>query len=90
MDEDRVESDGAEDDGVTSTGVKGDETEDDSVVGEAAASEEEWRFGVDEVGEDAEPRVDPIEPGSPKIENVAFFVLGAVAMVSALGLLLFG
>lgn len=60
------------------------------VEDENTASEEEWRFGVDDVGEDAEPAVDPIEPGAPGIENVAFFVLGAVAMVSALVLLLFG
>ncbi|MFC3478429.1 DUF7312 domain-containing protein [Halobacterium litoreum] len=50
----------------------------------------EWRFGVDEVGEDAEPLVDPIEPGSPSAENTAFFLLGVVTMVVALGLLLFG
>lgn len=69
-----------EDDGATRDG-----TEDDDV-----AADEQWRFGVDDVGEDAEPQFDPIEPGSPSIENVAFFVLGAVTMVSALGLLLFG
>jgi hypothetical protein len=55
--------------------------------------EGEWRFGVDEVGEEAEddfPDPDPIEPGSPSAENVAFFVLGVAAMAGALALLLFG
>lgn len=53
--------------------------------------ESEWRFGVDEVGEDGE-RVeeDPIEPGSPRAENVAFFVLGVCVTVGVLGLLIFG
>jgi hypothetical protein len=58
--------------------------------------EAEWRFGVDEVGEDADETPDhvrdpdPIEPGSPSAENVAFFVLGVVTMAGAIALLLFG
>lgn len=57
-----------------------------------ADEDEKWRYGVEEVDEDGvvEPEVEPIEPGSPKAENVAFFVLGVATMVGAIGLLLFG
>ncbi|WP_232687392.1 DUF7312 domain-containing protein [Halobacterium zhouii] len=53
--------------------------------------ESEWRFDVDEVGEDGE-RVEThsIEPGSPRFENVAFFALGVCAMLGVIGLLIFG
>jgi hypothetical protein len=51
--------------------------------------ERAWRYEVDEVGPDAEPDVRAIEPGSPKPENVAFFLLGVAAMVGVLALLLF-
>ncbi|MFB6071916.1 MAG: hypothetical protein ABEJ88_03015 [Halobacterium sp.] len=49
-----------------------------------------WRFDLDEVGPDAEPRHEPIEPGSPSAENVAFFVLGVSFMLAVFWLLLFG
>ena len=44
--------------------------------------ESEWRFGLDDVGPEAEP--DPLEPGSPTLENVVFVVLGAVGTVLAI------
>jgi len=47
--------------------------------------ESQWRFALDEVGEDAESTApDPIEPGTPSLENTAFVILGV-----ALSLLLF-
>jgi len=44
------------------------------------AEDGQWRFGLDDVGEDGivKPR---IEPGSPKLENVVFVLLGVAAMV---------
>ena len=54
--------------------------------------ESEWRFGVDEVGEDGE-QAEPepmIEPGSPRAENVAFFALGVCVTLGVFGLLIFG
>lgn len=36
----------------------------------------DWEFELDEVGPDAEPDEDAVEPGSPSLENSAFFVLG--------------
>lgn len=36
----------------------------------------DWEFELDEVGPDAEPDVDAVEPGTPGIENAVFFVLG--------------
>jgi hypothetical protein len=54
-------------------------------MSEAPDSEEgEWQFGVDEVGEDAEPTREPIEPGSPSAENVAFVMLGVLLAVGIL------
>ncbi|GAB3323877.1 hypothetical protein EI982_08960 [Haloplanus rallus] len=47
--------------------------------------ESQWRFALDEVGEDAEPDApDPIEPETPSLENAAFVLLGV-----ALSILLF-
>jgi len=47
--------------------------------------ESQWRFGLDEVGEDAEPDApEPIEPETPSAENAAFVILGV-----ALSLLIF-
>ncbi|WP_224447556.1 DUF7312 domain-containing protein [Haloprofundus salilacus] len=52
--------------------------------------ESEWRFGIDEVGEDAETADDgtdgrgeerelpPLEPESPSLENSLFVLLGIV------------
>ena len=58
--------------------------------GSAADDDGEWRYGVDEVGPDG--RVDdppaeeqlPIEPGSPRAENVLFVVLGVLLAVGLL------
>jgi|AntDeeMinimDraft_4_1070355.scaffolds.fasta_scaffold51938_2 hypothetical protein len=50
----------------------------------------DWRFELDEVGEEADTGPDPIEPGSPTAENVAFFLLGVATMAGAIALLLFG
>jgi len=50
----------------------------------------EWRFALDEVGEDAEPRGRPEpEPGSPSAENVLFVVLGVAATLVVIGIVLF-
>ncbi|WP_251341218.1 DUF7312 domain-containing protein [Haloplanus halophilus] len=39
--------------------------------------ESQWRFAVDEVGEDAEtPGSEPIEPGTPTLENSLFVLVG--------------
>jgi hypothetical protein len=51
--------------------------------------ESEWRFGIDDVGpdgiiEDSPVEEEPIEPGSPRTENVVFVLLGvfiAVALI---------
>ena len=53
-------------------------------------AEDGWRFELDEVGEEADVGHDPIEPGSPTAENVAFFLLGVATMAGAIALLLFG
>ncbi|RCU46499.1 hypothetical protein DU504_03760 [Haloplanus salinus] len=37
--------------------------------------ESPWRFGVDEVGEDA-PEPETIDPEAPEAENVVFVLLG--------------
>ncbi|GAD51916.1 hypothetical protein MBEHAL_0676 [Halarchaeum acidiphilum MH1-52-1] len=53
----------------------------------------EWRFGVDEVGEDGVVREtpdQPVERGSPSAENVVFFLLGAAIAVGVFALLLVG
>jgi hypothetical protein len=52
--------------------------------------ESPWRFGVDEVGEDAgDPESDVIEPESLEFEHVAFVLLGvalsALAFYAAFG-----
>ncbi|WP_440007824.1 DUF7312 domain-containing protein [Halomicrococcus sp. SG-WS-1] len=48
----------------------------------------EWKFDVDEVGDDAdEPDRDDapeMEPGSPSLENAAFVLLGALSMLFVL------
>ncbi|SDM09250.1 hypothetical protein SAMN04487949_0817 [Halogranum gelatinilyticum] len=59
---------------------------DDASVGDDSDDQsDEWRFSVDDVGEDAadvtpdEPReLPPIEPGSPSLENALFVLLGVV------------
>lgn len=42
----------------------------------------EWRYGVDEVGEDAEPNAESIAPESIDPENALFVVLGVVGTVA--------
>jgi hypothetical protein len=49
---------------------------------EDEAEESQWRFTLEEVGEDAAPSPDPIEPGSPSLENAAFVLLGVVLSVA--------
>lgn len=44
----------------------------------------DWKFELDEVGPEAEPEPDPIEPGSPKLEHVIPFLLGAGLAVAML------
>ena len=47
---------------------------------DAESDSREWRFGLDDVGPEAESDDDrlPIEPGSPSLENVVFVVLGVL------------
>jgi hypothetical protein len=47
---------------------------------EDESAEEEWQFGLDEVGPDGvvEPEPEPLEPGQPTLENVFFVLLGVV------------
>ncbi|AKU06916.1 MULTISPECIES: DUF7312 domain-containing protein [Haloferax] len=55
----------------------------------------EWRFGVDDVGPDGivddEPEIEqlPIEPGSPRAENVAFVFLGVLLAVGLIVITVF-
>ncbi|MFH5797631.1 hypothetical protein [Haladaptatus sp. CMAA 1911] len=48
----------------------------------------DWKYDVDDVGEDADdasPDIfaeeEPLEPGSPSAENVLFVLLGALTVV---------
>jgi hypothetical protein len=45
----------------------------------------DWKYDLDEVGDDASPTADerdePLEPGSPSIENAAFVLLGVLSML---------
>ncbi|WP_276300280.1 DUF7312 domain-containing protein [Halorussus lipolyticus] len=50
----------------------------------------DWKYDTDEVGEDGyEPKereeLDPLEPGSPTLENAAFVVLGVATMLFVFG-----
>ena len=48
----------------------------------AAPGEDEWRFELDEVDEEGVvDERDPIEPGSPAMENALFVLLGALVTV---------
>lgn len=47
------------------------------------AAEQQWRFAVDEVGEDA-PTRDPLEPGSVSPENALFVAVGVLLTVGIL------
>lgn len=54
-------------------------------MADESADEPDWRFGLDEVGDDAEPRRDPIEPESVDLENAVFVLLGVVGTVALIG-----
>jgi hypothetical protein len=44
--------------------------------------ESQWRFALDEVGEDAAPTdPEPIEPGTPSVENTVFVLLGVTLSI---------
>jgi hypothetical protein len=49
-------------------------------VDEASTEDREWQFGLDDVGPDGviEEEPDPIEPETPRLENVIFVLLGVV------------
>ena len=63
-----------------------DSPRDSTVVDDSATADDEWRFGIDEVGEDAEQaqELPPIEPGSPSLENALFVLLGVVGTLLVL------
>lgn len=87
MDPDRS---GRDDDpsGTSDGGTAADDRDDASEAspgdGDGAGGDDEgWRFGVDEVDEDgAVDTREPIEPGSPSLENAAFVLLGALVTVA--------
>jgi hypothetical protein len=44
-----------------------------------------WRYGLDEVGPEAEAETRlPIEPGTPSLENAVFVALGALLALALL------
>ncbi len=48
---------------------------------EPESEESEWKYGIDDVGPEAEPEIpepDPIEPESVSLEHASFVVLGVV------------
>lgn len=49
----------------------------------------DWRFDVDEVGDDEEP-YETVEPGSPSLENALFVLVGALGTVAVIALLVLG
>jgi hypothetical protein len=61
--------------------------------GSAEGEESEWRYGIDDVGPDAdgpaEREPEPVEPGQPRAENVLFFVLGVLVALFSFYALLF-
>lgn len=44
----------------------------------------DWKFDLDEVGPEAEPQQPPVEPGSPRLENVLPFLFGAGLAIALL------
>ena len=50
--------------------------------------EGEWRFDLDEVGPEAEDDPEPIEPGSPTLENTLFVLVGIVGTLLLLATVL--
>ncbi|WP_338741548.1 DUF7312 domain-containing protein [Haloplanus salilacus] len=53
---------------------------DDATDAEGENGESQWRFAVDDVGEDA-PEPDTIDPETPVLENVVFVLLGVALSV---------
>ncbi|WP_245902891.1 DUF7312 domain-containing protein [Salinigranum rubrum] len=47
---------------------------------EGEGEDDEWEFGLDEVGPDGvvESEPEPLEPGQPTLENTVFVLLGVV------------
>ena len=43
----------------------------------------DWKYDLDEVGDDApaDELDEPLEPGSPSMENAAFVLLGVLSML---------
>lgn len=41
-----------------------------------------WKYGLDEVGEDAEERETELHPGSPSAENSFFVALGVLTTLA--------
>ena len=44
----------------------------------------DWKYDLDEVGDDGDPDDgpgEPLEPGSPSMENAAFVLLGVLSML---------
>jgi hypothetical protein len=68
-------TDSPRDSPVDDAGTVGDDSDD---------QQDEWRFSVDDVGEDAAETLEevrelpPIEPGNPSLENALFVLLGVV------------
>lgn len=59
----------------------------DSTGGDdSTTTDDQWRFGIDEVGEDAEQvqELPPIEPGNPSLENALFVLIGVVGTLLVL------
>ncbi|WP_372909685.1 hypothetical protein [Salinigranum sp.] len=78
------------------------ETTDEEPTGDPAApadrpraseyenDDEEWTFGLDEVGPDGavESDPEPLEPGRPSLENTVFVLLGVVGTLLLLATVL--
>jgi hypothetical protein len=62
-------------DEVDASDVPDDATRDDRE--DERPDEQQWRFGADEVGEDAQTR-EPLEPESVSLENALFVALGVL------------
>jgi hypothetical protein len=60
-----------------------DPDEADSESDHAETDDQQWRFAVDEVGEDA-PTRDPLEPESVSLENALFVAAGVLLTVGIL------
>lgn len=48
----------------------------------------DWKYDVDEVGEDAADPTPALEPGSPSVENALFVILGVVTTLLVLASIL--